>query len=119
MSCIKYEHCGSFAYGVVRVYCDTCRQSDGVAVSCKGRARWPSCTGRRMPTMERTSERWERNRRHHASRRRCAPACALSAMDADVSVGDSRHAGAASGARHRAAKNHGPAHRAISAPART
>jgi hypothetical protein len=40
-------------------------------------------------------------------------------MDADVSVADSRHDGAACGARHRAAENHGSSHRAISAPTRT
>jgi hypothetical protein len=44
----KYERCGIFAYGVVRVYCETCRQSDVVAFSCEGRALCPSCTGRRM-----------------------------------------------------------------------
>ena len=44
----KYERCGIFAYGVVRVYCESCRQSDVVAFSCKGRALCPSCTGRRM-----------------------------------------------------------------------
>jgi hypothetical protein len=44
----KYERCGIFAYGVVRVYCETCRQSDVVAFSYKGRALCPSCTGCRM-----------------------------------------------------------------------
>lgn len=44
----KYERCGILAYGVVRVYCETCRQSDVVAFSCKGRALCLSCTGRRM-----------------------------------------------------------------------
>jgi hypothetical protein len=38
----KYERCGIFAYGVVRVYCNTCRQSDVVAFSCKGRALDPA-----------------------------------------------------------------------------
>ncbi len=44
----KYERCGILAYGLVRVYCDTCRISSVVAFSCKGRALCPSCTGRRM-----------------------------------------------------------------------
>ncbi len=44
----KYERCGILAYGLVRVYCDTCRTSTVVAFSCKGRALCPSCTGRRM-----------------------------------------------------------------------
>jgi uncharacterized DUF497 family protein len=44
----KYERCGILAYGLVRVYCETCRSSDVVAFSCKGRALCPSCTGRRM-----------------------------------------------------------------------
>ena len=44
----KYERCSILTYGVVRVYCETCRQSDVVVFSCKGRALCPSCTGRRM-----------------------------------------------------------------------
>jgi len=47
----KYMRCGILAYGLVRVYCPSCKKSDVVGFSCKGRGICPSCCGRRMSDM--------------------------------------------------------------------
>ena len=43
-----YLECGSLAHGFLRVRCQGCGESRGVAFSCKKRGFCPSCMGRRM-----------------------------------------------------------------------
>lgn len=43
-----YLRCGLAEYGLVRLWCPTCRHEEVVAFSCKGRGFCPSCCGRRM-----------------------------------------------------------------------
>ena len=43
-----YLQCGVLAYGFLRLGCDTCPKETLLAFSCKRRAFYPSCAGRRM-----------------------------------------------------------------------
>jgi hypothetical protein len=43
-----YLDCGILARGFLRLHCDTCGCDRLLAFSCKGRALFPSCSGRRM-----------------------------------------------------------------------
>jgi len=47
----EFLRCGQLARGFARFQCEGCRKDLLVALSCKGRAVCPSCTGRRMASL--------------------------------------------------------------------